>query len=245
MIYRQKISCLSLFFLLYCGAVFGQEKVSNDLQEAYRSFDSTVGIQNTDVFTGVEYIEKHRMINEKHKFFGPDQFAPSTVFYDGQPYFNISAKYNVFDDLLLVNLPSQRGETDFKLLPNKLEGFILHSVPFVNVYREGSGFSGIYQLLFESGKLRLLKKHRRIEQKVSGRELVHYEFKTKSPHYYFQHRDELYELSRKNLLSLFPDQKQEIRELYRKYRKQKKEQRDEALIALFTALSDLPNHPAQ
>ncbi len=216
-----------------------------NLQEAYFNLDKTIGIQNTRIFTGVEYIENHRMINEKHKFFWLNEFVPMTVIYEDQPYFNVEAKYNIFDDALLVKLPSQRGATVFKLLPNRLDGFILNSIYFKNIYEGESGLSGIFQVIYESPKMQVLKKHKLSQQKISGRELVHYEFNPQSPGYYFKFRDDYYELSRKNLLEVLPHHKEEVREQYRKYRKQQNDKRDGALIIMFQNLSELLNDVAQ
>ncbi len=245
MIYFTRIlySCLLTVFL--CGTSARGQEIPRDLQNAYEGFDATIGIQNTDIFTGVEYIEKHRMINEKHKFYGSDQFVPATVFYEGQPYFEIPVKYNIFDDLLLVQLPSRRGQTEFQLLSTRLDGFLLNSRRFVNVYEAGSQFSGIYQLLYEGPDVQVLKKYRLSQQKISRRELVHYEFKPRSPEYFFKYRGKYYELNRGNLLELFPDHKPEVRDFYRDYRKQQRVQQDDALVAMFQRLSNLPNAVAQ
>lgn len=235
---------LILTFLLCGTSAVGQE-IPRELQKAYEGFDATIGVQNTDIFTGVEYIEKHRMINEKHKFYRSEKFVPATVFYEDQPYFNIPIKYNIFDDLLLVKLPSQRGETEFQLLSNRLDGFFLDSRRFINVYEGGSEFSGIFELLFEGPGMQVLKKYRLSQQKISRRELVHYEFKQKSPEYFFKYRGNYYELNRGNLLELFPSHKPEVRDYYRDYRKQKRVQQDDALVAMFQRLLNLSNDIAQ
>lgn len=247
MIYRQINPFLILsLFLFSTFFAWGQEaKPSLELREAYQNFDATIGVQNTDIFTGVEYVEEHRMVNERHKFFGINEFQPITIFYDGQPYFAILGKYNIFEDVLLVKLQSQRGETDFKLLSNRLDGFIFNSTRFVNVWEEGTGFSGIYELLFEDPEMQVLKKHRLSNKKISRRALVHYEFKPRSPEYYFKYKGNYYELTRKNLFDLFPDHKPQVREQYKRYRKQKREQRDKALVSMFQKLSELSNDTAQ
>lgn len=245
MIYFTRIhNLLLLTFLFFITPVIGQE-VPKELEKAYEGFDATIGIQNTDIFTGVEYIEKHRMINEKHKFYGMNEFVPTTVYYEGKPYFNIPVKYNIYDDLLLVKLPSQRGETEFQLLSNRLESFLLDSKKFISVYEIDSEFSGIYQLLYEGPELQLLKEHRLSEKRISRRELIHYEFKSRSPQYFFKYKKNYYELNRGNLLELFPEHKSQVREYYRDYRKQRKVQRDDALIAMFQRLSTLSNVVAQ
>lgn len=247
MIYSRINLFSAIVVFLFCGITCrGQVTIpSGELQNAYENFDATIGLQNTGIFTGVEYIEKHRMVNEKHKFFGLNEFIPTTVIYKGQPYYDIPAKYNIFDDLLLVNLSGQRGETNFKLIQTRLDGFMLDSRRFINIYEAGSEFSGIYELLFDSPSMQLLKKYRQSFKKVSNRALVHYEFKPRTPDYYFRYHGNFYNLSRKNLLELFPNHKEEVREQYRKYRKQQKERRDEALVAMFRKLSEFSNDVAQ
>lgn len=242
MIYRNRnLFCMGLTVFLGASFCIAQEPANRELEQAYEQFDATIGLQNTEIFTGVEYIEEHRMINEKHKFYGSNDFVPITVIYEGQPYFNIPSKYNIFNDVLLVKLPSQRGETDFKLLETGLDGFLINSKKFVNVYEAGSEFSGIYELLYDSNNMRLLKKHTRSYKMISSRNLVHYEFKERSPEYFFGYGDEIYELSRRNLFELFPDHKDEVREHYKNYRRQKKDKRDSAVVSMFQKLSKLSN----
>ncbi|WP_324719611.1 hypothetical protein [Salinimicrobium sp. HB62] len=245
MIYFNKILFSFILTVFLYGFSARAQEIPTELQKAYEGFDATIGIQNTDIFTGIEYIEKHRMVNEKHKFFGSDLYVPTTVFYEGQPYFKIPVRYNIFDDLLLVKLPSQRGETEFQLFPNRLDGFYLNSRKFINVYEADSDISGIYELLYEDPQLQVLKKYRVSQQKISRRELVHYEFKQKSSEYFFKYKNNYYELNRGNLLELFPEHKSEVREYYRDYRKQARVQQDGALVAMFQRLSNLSNAAAQ
>ncbi|MGB7842295.1 MAG: hypothetical protein WBL21_05860 [Salinimicrobium sp.] len=219
-----------------------QEKVlSGVLKEAYTGFDATIGIQNTEIFTGLEYIEEHRMINEKDKFFGENRFRPGTVFYNGEPYFNIPIKYNIFNDVLLVQLPNQRGKSEFKLLPNRLQGFGLDSHYFVNVWDKDNDFSGIYELIFRSHHIKVLKKYRLNMNKVSGRQLVHYEFEPERPKYYFSIDGNYFKLNRENLLRSFPDNRSFIRKSYHKFKKREREQKDEVLAMMFENLFKLSN----
>src|SRR5690606_27783859 len=102
-------------------------------QEASLLFDKIVALENTDLASGTEYIELHIIRNNKHKYLVTEKFVSGDVSYDGQVFRNIPMKYNVYDDLLLINLINSGGETTLQLHKEKIEGFSLHGQNFMNL----------------------------------------------------------------------------------------------------------------
>lgn len=247
MIYRQFFSqlYLILFFFLGAASLAQESLLPKSVQGAFEGFDTTIEVQNTRIFTGLEYIEKHRMINDKNKFFQENRFRLGTVIYEGQPYFNVPIKYNIYDDLLLVQLESNRGETTFKMIPNRFEGFVLDARRFVNIWEEGFQWTGIYELLHHTSHIQVLKKYRKSLKKTSDGRLVHYEFGTENPSYYFSYQGAIYSLTRRNLLDIFRDHHPVVKEEFKKFRKHRKGQREDALVVMFQNLDRLLNDNAQ
>lgn len=213
-------------------------QTANNKTATYLAFDKIVGPENTGILQGVEYIEQHRIINDKHKFFGSFDFVPGTVIYDGQPYYNIPLKYNIFEDLVIVQLMSGRGQNSFRLFNSKLDGFSINGRKFINLQKNTgeNSVGGIYELLFEEGETLVLKKHRLKEKTLYDREFLHHEFEPAEPRYYFQ-KDGIYNrVSSGNVVDAFPEHKQEIRRFFRSNRKLLKNQPDEFMKELFEAL---------
>lgn len=227
---------LILAFLITSHAV-GQEFADEKNKEIFLAFDKAIGAVNTEIYTGAEYIEKHRMINENHKFFESENFVPGTVNYGGQPFFNIPLKYNIFEDLVIVSPQERKWQNGFRLFENKLESFELSGHRFVNIISPEADVKGIHELLFANENVQLLKKYRVKEKMIRKDAFVHFEFREQKPKYFFFHEGEYQELSRRNLLKAFPDQRSMLLEKFRNFRKQSGERRDQSAVVLFQTLS--------
>ena len=233
------------FLLLLClgltEKVIGQEQSTYPAQQdAYKSFDALLGIANSGIANGREYIEAHRMINEKHKFFKTEDFLPGAVRYDGQSFFDIPLRYNIFEDQLSVALQMNGRTFKYVLFPNQLEGFKVKGTEFINFYKPGSAQSGIYELLYQDSQVQVLKKHRLKEKTHTSRDYLFHEFKEKKPRYFFLTQGEPLALNRRNLLASFPGQKSSLKKSYRRFKRKSKEEKDQMAIAIFQELSPTP-----
>lgn len=234
---RKSTSALGVIFLLlwHIAAV---AQTADNKAATYLLFDNLVGPENTGIFQGVEYIEQHRIINDKHKFFGSYDFIPGTVIYDGQPYYDINLKYNIFEDLVIVQLMNSRGENSFQLYDNKLDGFNINGQEFVNLKSnpEDPSVGGIFELLFEEEGTLVLKKHKMKEKTLLDRHFLHHEFEPAEPRYFFRKGGKYYKISSRSMADVFPEQKQEIRKFFRSNRKLLRNQPDEFMLRLFQSL---------
>lgn len=217
-----RLNVLCLVFVTIFGVVSslraqGFALPSISYKETYVAFDDLMGMENQEIYNGVEYIEKHRMLNEKHKFFLSFDFQKGTVFYDGQPYFNVDMKYNVVDDVLLVQFQKSGAKNVFQLSTSRLDGFSLKGKHFINL--SGSQelpTEGILEVIFDSSEDKILKKHHMKEQKILEGKLLHYEFEADASEYFFVTDDRIFKMNSKNLLNRFPDEKGKIKRFFRK-----------------------------
>ena len=59
----------TIFFLFFCS-VYIVHSQSNDYEkDSFNWFDQLIGVDNSGLYYGIDYVEKHKTINEKHKFF--------------------------------------------------------------------------------------------------------------------------------------------------------------------------------
>ncbi|MGB7841467.1 MAG: hypothetical protein WBL21_01655 [Salinimicrobium sp.] len=216
----------------------GQE--NRNQEKIYQDFDNIIQIENSGIIEGFEYVEIHRMINNKHKFFKTFDFVPGTVFYDGQPFFNVDLKYNVFQDILLIQIENDQGKMIFQPFDSRLDGFILQNRTFENIkaVETGPELAGIYEVLLETDGIKVLKKHRKKEKTLLDREVVYYEFSADEPHYFYWVNNKLEILNRSNLMESFPEEKSNIRNFYRSKRKEAKNNPDVFIQNLFKMLYD-------
>ena len=212
-----KFYSIPIFALLLVSMTsHGQDKMN--AKNYYQWFDSKVGIQNKKVFNGTLYIEKYRTINEKHKFLISTQFQKGVMHFNGQPFFGLELKYDIYEDELLLNSKSTAG-TVLRLQKKRIDSFTIASRKFVNlrqVNQPKTEISGFYEILLETSLFTLLKKNQKSILKKVRKELVYYEFKSNNKRYLF-YKDTYYPLKKKkDVTRLFPELKRTINLYYKK-----------------------------
>lgn len=233
------------FFLvisIFCFPYFLLAQEEQKEKDVYEWFDAVTGLENTSLFTGIEYKEEHVMINEKHKFFLTSLFKPGTIYYEGQAFYNINMKYNIYDDLLVVRLPKTGGgEETFKLNSGKVQGFQMEGHKFLNIItgEEKSLQSGFQEVLFETRELKLFKDHeRRIFLRRDGSYPYH-EFNDPGAEYTVMQKEQFFRIkNRRDLINIFPEYEQVIKNYYKVEGKLQKSNPDDFMIGLFEAIEN-------
>lgn len=205
-----------LFFVLRCTFSFSQ---SNQVESHYYNwFDQIVGIANTALYNGVEYMETHRSTRENHKFLGFQRFVKGTVDYDGQRYYSVPMKYNVFDDELLVKLSNRNGESIIQLIKGNIYGFSIADKQFLNINSpeaRKNGVMGFYELLMTTGSFTLYKKNRKNRLKRIRNNSVVYDFlESKSLFMLFRDGQYIPISVRRDITDLFPQFRKDLKEYY-------------------------------
>ncbi|WP_034920264.1 hypothetical protein [Gillisia sp. CAL575] len=197
-------------------------------EKLYSWYDQQTGIENSILFRGVEYVETDRMINEKHKFFESQKFQNGSLTYDGQLFFKVPLKYNVYDDLILVNLQNDGANTFFQLFSGKVNQFQINEHKFRFLKADNNlNIKGFYEVINQECQLKIFKKHLKNRMEIRDRSVAYTEFSVADPHYIFQFKNDFFELAnRRDLLAQFPNLKGEIKNYYSKYRKQYKDNPD-------------------
>lgn len=196
--------------------------------EIYSWYDNQTGIENSSLFRGMEYVEVHRMINEKHKFFDDNKFLNSSLVYDGQLYTDVPLKFNVYDDVVMVNLKQEQRNSIFQLFSDKVTYFKINNYKFNYIAAENtSSIRGFYEVISEDGDFKIFKKHKKNRTVRRDKSVAYMEFTKSNPDYVFQFDEELYSLTnRRELFSQFPNHKKEIRAFYKENKKLSKDRQD-------------------
>lgn len=234
--YKNYLLIFSSF--LFSFSCFSQ---NSSKEKIYSWYDKQTGIENSVLFRGIEYVEEDRMINEKHKFFESEEFKHGSVTYEGQIYYNVPLKFNIYDDLLLVNLQQELRNSFFQLFSDKVNYFEIDDHKFRFLQAENnSDIQGFYEVISEEGDFEIFKKHRKNRMEIRDRNIAYSEFSIANPDYIFQFQNEFFELdNRRDLFSQFPDFKNEIRGFYNKNRKQSKDNTDAFMKNLANEMNSL------
>ena len=229
----------ALFFLsaIINSPVLVAQEVQ-DTTAAYKWFDQVVGKENTGILNGIEYIEQHISLNEYQKFLGSIYYTPGTVVYEGQAYYDVDLKYNVYDDLLLMR---SNNSSPLQLHKSRVQEFSLNGNDFINIQTDTTAaVHGFHEVLVENEEFSLLKKHRKYFKKFFDREYAYYEFYENSPGYAIAKGEGYHPAnSRREVISAFPDHAREIRQFYRERRKQARNNPDNFMTELAGRLAQL------
>ena len=223
-----------IIFFLYGSFAFSQ---SID-KSTYESFDAVIHIQNTGLANGTEYIEQHIVKNNKHKYLDTPEYRTGNVVYDGQPYYNVDLKYNVYDDLLLVRIPTTGGTAAFELHKEKVSSFEINNSRFISVKESQKEKPRFHEILLEVDHLLLLKKHLKKARKHLDQNFTYFEFEKDSPEYLLSLNGDYYEVnSRRSIRRIFPNQEEQIKDFYRTNSSLQKSDPDTFLTLLFKDLA--------
>ncbi|HEX9602040.1 MAG TPA: hypothetical protein VF985_11160 [Mariniflexile sp.] len=172
------------FTIIPSTVLFGQEAESRE--SYYYWYDQMIESSNFGVFNGVEYVENYRILNEKHKFFDDPNFSVGSIVYEGQPYFNLALKYDLFEDRLLLTYLNQSNSPTMVFDKNKVTGFEINGHQFKNIQSKINDSSkplGFLEVLSANDSIVLYKKHKkRIRTKTSDK-TRYYEFKEDNAYY--------------------------------------------------------------
>lgn len=200
--------------LHFFGIINAQEEY---LQNTLKSVDQIIGQENTGLYNGTKYVELYRTINERHKFFKSSEFLLGNLVYLGQYYGNVSLKYDLDADDLLLDIGSLGKFPILKLYKSRISEFSIDGKKFVNMGDHTSHITkGFHEVLWKSHDLKLLKKHKKGKLKKFSTKLVHYEFFDES-NYFFEYKSVIHPLNKKgDLLKIFPKFRKKINQLYNK-----------------------------
>lgn len=185
----------------------------------YKWFDDNVGIENTGLFNGLRYKEEYRTLDGSHKFYLSPNYINGNIVYDGQAYYDIKMKYDLFEDEIIVNLTANSGNSILQLLIDEIESFSINENSFVKLHNSSiinssEIISGIYQVIYQSPNLVCYKKNKKTAKKNLTKKNIYYSFKSESYYYFYLNNDFSLISSKRDLTKIFPNYKKEINSFY-------------------------------
>lgn len=241
------IGLLFLFFLFFHTFETSRAQATQDEKNLYSWFDKELGVENTRLLNGVEYVERHRTVNEKNSFFLSGVPITGSILYDGEWFHGVQIKYNVYENILLAQVESNLGINILQLRMENLKRFEFDQFRFININAPGSGFNGINEVLLENSQFTLLKKHSLKLSERTDQPIKYYEFLPRRIRYGYAYNDGYYEFnSRRELATQFPELKEVITYFFKNNIKLYKNQRDTFMVNLFEEITGhLTNEASQ
>lgn len=204
---NKKLLLVSLFFINHF--IFSQKENTNN--SFYTSFDKIIGIQNTDLSYGTIFREKYIKRKGSHNYLLNDQFTTGKIIYRGDSFFNIKMKYDLVDDIIIINITDNLNNV--YIIPEKklITRFLIHNLKFIHTQQYG-----FLEEIASKKTFSIYKKHIKTAKENRDRKYVYYTFKKKEKHLLF-YKKKYYSInSKRDFIKIFPSNKKLITEFYRK-----------------------------
>lgn len=209
----------------------------------YNFFDQQVGVENTGLYQGIVYAEQYRTINEKTQFFKTRDFLKGSVCYDGQCYYDLDLKYNVYEDEVLMRLITKAGGGTIKLFKDHVDSFEITGSNFIKILPKDApslNAYGFYEVAFSNSRFTLYTKHIKKNFERKDRKSLYYEFlEGQSEHVLLYNNTYTIVNSKKDIVELFPTQKKEIDKFYNVARSLRKSDPDGFQVSLMKRIEIL------
>ncbi|TMU57012.1 hypothetical protein [Flagellimonas algicola] len=231
----RSIPLTCIVFLFYFGWALGQTSVQE--KDHYNWFDKTTGIENTNLLEGTLTVEKYGSVDGTHKFYTSNDYLNGHIVFDGETYFDVDMKYDLYEDELLLPLRSDTQVRLVKLIKERISEFVIDGHRFIPVVHQGDGqakVTSFYEVLSETALFTLLKKHKKVGFSNYKKNLVRYKFVSKDT-YYINHGGDFTEIkNKKDILRIFPEAKSSFNK--RSFDHLKKTNRDEYFLNMMEVI---------
>ena len=207
-------------FIVFTPTVFSQTNTS--FKKHYSAYDSIVGYDQTLLYNGLKYIDAFRATKEKHRYFEFYDFLKGDIVYDGQPFYNLNLKYDLFNDVLIIKLKNERSFFNLQLNNSKLSNFSINNNLFINFYQDYNlsdlNITGFLKEIYKGKNLQLYSKHlKRKRDKIVG-EKVEYLFYQDITYLVLIDKTFYKANSKRNLKKALPDYTKPINYFYSNYK---------------------------
>lgn len=215
-----------IFFILFelfliAPSIYSQ---TNDIQ-IYNWFDKTIGQENLDITNGLPHTNPYITTIGNSLYFN-DQFETGTLTYEGQVYYNVKLKYDIYRDILVLNPFGETENIGINVIATKVSSFSIKEKNFVNIDRKDPELPEFTAGYYEENKILpdfiFYIKYRKNQQKLIKEDRIFYHFRDKTT-FFLDLKSRIYSINTKNdIIRLFPDQKKEINGFYLMNRELKK-----------------------
>lgn len=225
--FRKPKSKLAILLLFIAFNGFKTYSQNNSEIALYHRFDSIVGKENLGINNGIRYINFYRTVDKSHSYYFTEQFSLGNLFYDNQSYNDIEIKYDVNSDVLVLKPMDEYSYLGIVLSTEKVASFVINTKKFVNINYGNSlpaeSMNGYFQEIFIENSFTFYIKHKKTRKKIidtkslsDGEKVTYDEFTDKNT-YFIKYNSTFYNInSKKEVITIFPDKKKEIKEYYSK-----------------------------
>lgn len=206
-----------IFVLFFCVFQIHSINAQEAHKDLYNYYDEINGKQNLEIFNGTIHVNRDVTIGDQHRYLS-NTYEQSNISYMGQVYFNIATKYDIFNDVLVLQPHNNSSTLGINAITAKVDSFSYsgNGQKFVNLERlkYKNAKIGYYEKVSGSKIVLYVKHIKKSRETISNnRNFLSYTYRT---NYFITYDGALYELnSEKSLTNLFPNLKTQISSFYK------------------------------
>ncbi|HLA55254.1 MAG TPA: hypothetical protein VK623_04100 [Flavobacterium sp.] len=206
--------------LLLAGILFNSNSLysqSNANTSLYEWFDNANGKENLAIYNGTLHVNLFRTLDKtNHMYYSKDEFVKGDVAYDGQFYYGVDLKYDIYKDELIVK-PQNETYKSITLIKQKTDSFFFYGKSFVNLSKKPNipdFIKGYYEVSLDGNRFTFyIKYHKNVSEKIVND--ANYSNFKEDDTFILYYKNAYSEISsRKDLLAIFPEYKNKIKAFY-------------------------------
>ncbi len=238
---KSKIKFIVLLSIIIIASFKTYSQSNSDIL-LYTKFDSIVGKENLGLINGPFAINPYKTIGNNTMFLKSDKYTIGNLVYDGQPYFNVKLKYDIFKDQLILNPPSQPEHIGITLIQDKTSSFYIYGKNFIKITKAQTSLpeftTGYFEIIKIDKNFNLYIKHHKDILKEIKEDGVYYSFHD-NYQYFVEYNGKFYETNNKtSIIKVFPENKKTINTFYQKNRDLSKSDYSQFINNLMIAINN-------
>lgn len=233
------------FYLFFCLMfnLYGFTQVNSIKENSkdYQVYDSFIAYENSNVFNGLEYVDQYRSLRvENHKFYSSSDYLNGFVVYNNQPYFNVKMKYDLLNDLVVLEFVNKKV-ANLSLNSSLVSQFVLKNdkffrLPETEVLMPFYG-NGFFKEGYKGIDCALYVKYKKSKMEKLKNNKVYYTFKDHEVFVLF-YKKKYYRInSKKDIVAAIPEREKEILSYYKSNKLLYKKGKYQFLVKLLTKLN--------
>lgn len=190
----------------------------------YNWFDDAVGKENLGINNGTLNVNTYHPFYKSDSYYVSDLFDTGDLSYDGQFYYAVKLKYDIYKDILLLKPNGQNLEV--VLNKEKVNSFTFHGKKFSNLnyskIAQPDFVNGFFEIIISNEKFSFYIKHHKDIKEIIKDITLYNEF-NENNEFVLNYKNTFFKIdSKKDIIKLFPEYKKKINEYYSLHNKTEK-----------------------
>lgn len=211
-----------MLLLLNVYVIYGQ---TNNEISVYNWFDKNIGIESLDFENGSAHLNFDKTVNNENRYYISEDFKKGSIQYNNQNYSDLLLNYDTYSDELVIKPYGEQNTTKINIITDNVGYFKIGSEKFVNLKTPDTTTfrKGYYEEVPVGNNIILYIKHSKEKKKSNRAELDLIGFIPKQE-FILLKENKFYPVNdKKQITTLFQDNKRKINDFYLMYRNLKKD----------------------